>query len=557
MELPRTAADVAESIGPTIDQPKPADMAGGSTQKFRFARAGAAGTFGKEEVREQLRKRLRFIACIASVGSACALLMLLGTRYREIFAASLEWNLFRWQLLIYFAMLLPLAWAVTQLARSKNASSPRLRGLEILVLLAISLFTIYDEAETLFFHRALLPYYWATDASASAITPAVLLVAYGVLIPNTWRRCACGIGLIYLGTYLGTAIGFLIASQPLDVIVPYLVQKTIWLGMAGAIVIFGAYRIELLREAAERGREMGQYRLLEKLGEGGMGEVYLAKHALLSRPCAVKLIRADRTGDAASLARFEREVQVTAAITHPHVVHIYDYGRAEDGTFYCVMEYLRGVTLDQLVNCHGVLPPDRAVFILQQICSALAEAHAAGLTHRDVKPGNVIVRNEGRRADDATLLDFGLVLDRKAGDDKITQEGTLVGTPSFMAPEQVAGDSVDSRTDLYALGAVGFFLLTGRPPFAEGSAMRTVAAVLIEPAPPLNRTDVPESLEAILRRCLSKKPGDRFLSADELAAALAACGCAGWSHERAAEWWASANASTGSKESAATTVTFG
>jgi serine/threonine-protein kinase len=321
------------------------------------------------------------------------------------------------------------------------------------------------------------------------------------------------------------------------VISTYLIQKTIWLGMAGAIVIYGAFRIEALREAADRGRELGQYRLQRILGTGGMGSVYSAEHVLLRRPCAIKLIRPDRAADPGSLARFEREVQATAALTHPHVVRIYDYGRTDDGTFYCVMEYLSGVTLDQLVRQHGVLSADRTVFILRQLCSALAEAHAAGLTHRDVKPGNVIVRDGGRQADFATLLDFGLVLDRTIGDDKLTTEGTLIGTPSFMSPEQAAGETVDGRSDLYAIGAVGHFLLTGRPPFAGGSTIRTVAAVLTEPPPPLGRADVPENLEAVLRRCLAKRPAERFQSADELDAALAGCCCDDWSHRRAAEWW--------------------
>jgi serine/threonine protein kinase len=244
------------------------------------------------------------------------------------------------------------------------------------------------------------------------------------------------------------------------------------------------------------------------------------------------LIRPDRAGDPAALARFEREVQATAALAHPHIVRIFDYGRAEDGTFYCVMEYLPGVTLDESVRKHGPLPPGRVVSLLRQLCSALAEAHSRGLTHRDVKPGNVIVCDSGRQIDFATLLDFGLVVDRGSQDDKLTAVGMVAGTPAFMAPEQAGGEPVDHRADIYAVGAVGYFLLAGRPPFATRAALRTIAAVLTEPPAPL--PEAPPALAAVVMRCLAKHPADRYESADALDAALAECGCEGWSPQREA-----------------------
>jgi serine/threonine-protein kinase len=304
----------------------------------------------------------------------------------------------------------------------------------------------------------------------------------------------------------------------------------VWTSAGAAGAVYCSYRIETLRRDASEARKVGQYVLRERLGAGGMGEVYRAEHALLRRPCAVKLIRPDRAGDPAVLARFEREVQATAALAHPHIVRIYDYGRADDGTFYCVMEYLPGLTLDALVRRDGPLEPGRVVFLLRQLCSALGEAHAAGLTHRDVKPGNVIVRDGGRQADFATLLDFGLVLDRGT-QDELTSLGVVAGTPAFMAPEQAAGGAVDHRADVFAVGAVGCFLLTGRPPFATGSVARTLAAVRTEPPPAL--VGMPPDLAAVVMRCLAKAPADRYDSADALDAALATCGSIGGSQERA------------------------
>src|SRR5262249_9075166 len=188
----------------------------------------------------------------------------------------------------------------------------------------------------------------------------------------------------------------------------------------------------VLRQEAFAARTLGQYRLKERLGAGGMGEVYLAEHALLKRPCAIKLIRLERAGDPRNLVRFEREVQATAALSHANTVEIYDYGHAADGTFYYVMEYLPGLDLERLGGGPGPLPPERAVPLLRQVCGALREAHAAGLIHRDLKPGNVLVCRRGGLADVAKLLDFGLV--RAPGLDqdgqKLTQEGALAGTPA-------------------------------------------------------------------------------------------------------------------------------
>ena len=426
------------------------------------------------------------------------------------------------------------------LVRWRSAPLSRLRWLEWCVFAPGVITTCYNERLFLMNHLSEIRegLNRGTYAGSAASGFVTTIIVYGVFIPNTWRRCAAATALIASLIVVVQAWVLLTGDVPLQHVGFYMSQLISDLVVASLIVTYGAYRLETLRQEAADARQLGQYLLGRRLGAGGMGEVYLAEHKLLRRPSALKLIRPNQAGNPGTIARFEREVQATAALAHPHVVRIHDFGRAEDDTFYCVMEYLPGITLDTLVKQYGPLPPDRVVFILRQLCSALGEAHAAGLTHRDVKPGNVIVRDSGRQADFGTLLDFGLVLDRAAGNDKLTQEGTFVGTPSYMAPEQVTGDPVDDRTDLYAVGAVGYFLLTGRPPFSAGSTMRTIAALLAESAPPIGRIDVPENLELVLRRCLSKDPKSRLESADALDADLAGCGCNNWSHSRAAAWWA-------------------
>jgi serine/threonine-protein kinase len=366
-------------------------------------------------------------------------------------------------------------------------------------------------------------------AGAHGLHWFALIAIYGTFIPNTWRRCAACAGLMALLPLAVSVAAALceVASRAWP-IWSYLIYLGVWMAIAWVVAVYGSHRIESLRRQAFEARRFGQYRLKERLGGGGMGEVFLAEHVLLRRPCALKLIRPDRAGEADALQRFEREVRATAALTSWHTVEIYDYGRAADGTFYYVMEYLPGRNLDELVRADGPLEPARAVRILRQVCEALREAHGVGLTHRDLKPGNVIVCARGGHPEVAKLLDFGLVQARgpAAGDGRLTHEGAVVGTPAFMSPEQAAGRAdVDGRSDLYSLGALAYYLLTGRPPFACPTAIQTLAAHLGEPPPPPGkfRSDVPADLEAVVLRCLEKEPARRYATADELDTALARC----------------------------------
>jgi serine/threonine-protein kinase len=389
-----------------------------------------------------------------------------------------------------------------------------------------------------------------------------LILTYGVLIPNTRRRTMLVVAS--LAAVPLAVIPAAVAVNPIlrqGHVLPLVLQWALVMTFPVALAVFVAARTAALQrrafEAERRAEQIGQYTLKRKLGEGGMGEVWLAEHALLKRPCAVKFIRPELAAHPATAARFEREVQAVTGLNHVNTVRVYDYGRADDGSFYYVMEYLDGPTLEALVRDHGPLPPGRVVYLLRQLCGALAEAHRAGLVHRDVKPGNVIVARLGGVGDVAKLLDFGLVLDEAtaAEGDRLTRAGVVLGTPAYMPPEQAAGEPVDTRGDVYAVGAVAYFALTGRPPFSGKSTRQVLAAVMTEPAPLLD--GVPRDLAAVVARCLAKDPADRFPTVREFDRALAECECgADWSAERAVIWWQTYS-SVGNDSPSATTRTAG
>jgi hypothetical protein len=297
-----------------------------------------------------------------------------------------------------------------------------------------------------------------------------------------------------------------------------------------------------VREAVLAAKQLGQYRLEEKLGAGGMGTVYRASHAMLRRPTAVKLLNVGQISEAA-VARFEREVQMTSQLEHPNTITIYDYGKTPEGIFYYAMEYLEGMNLEDLVIQAGSLPDGRALAILRQLCGSLAEAHALGVVHRDVKPANVILTRRGGLYDFVKVLDFGLVKaigsGREAG---LTSAGSLTGTPLYLAPESIEKpDTVDAHADVYAVGAVGCYLLTGLPLF-EGSSVYEICMhhVRTPPVPPSQRTRHPISpaLEAVLLRCLAKKPDERPTDARALLDELARCEpVSPWTQADAKRWW--------------------
>jgi eukaryotic-like serine/threonine-protein kinase len=286
--------------------------------------------------------------------------------------------------------------------------------------------------------------------------------------------------------------------------------------------------------------KLGPYTLDEKIGEGGMGVVYKASHELLRRPAAIKLLAPERTGEE-NLKRFEREVQVTSMLTHPNTVAIYDFGRTSAGAFYYAMEYLEGLDLQTLVEEHGPQEPARVAHILAQLAGALAEAHGAGVVHRDVKPANVMLCERGGRPDVAKVLDFGLTKDLSPHNDVVRSDvHRIVGTPLYLSPEAVTDPgSVDARSDLYAVGAVGYFLLTGAPPFSGKNAIELCGHHLYSTPTPISvrrGAPVPAELEALVMSCLEKRPGNRPASAAALQSALASF-AAQWTEESARAWW--------------------
>jgi serine/threonine-protein kinase len=380
-------------------------------------------------------------------------------------------------------------------------------------------------------------------AISSTLRWFFLIVLYGVFIPNTGRRCAWIVGSAALTPLVLTAGAALAHGQFGPDLISGLSDMAVVMGLAVAVAVFGSSRIQVLQREAFEARQLGQYRLKEHLGAGGMGEVYLAEHLLLRRPCAVKLIRPDQAGDGTSLQRFEREVRTMATLTHWNTVEVFDYGHSEDGTFYYVMEYLPGLNLDTLVARYGPLQPERAIHFLRQVCRALREAHGIGLLHRDIKPSNVFACERGGVFDVAKLLDFGLVQDLglTGTPDKLTLKGTILGSPPYVSPEQAKGkNDLDPRSDIYSLGGLAYYLLTGQPPFVRENALQMLLAHAYEPVVPpadLNPA-IPADLQAVVLRCLEKDPEKRYPNVEALEKALAACDPADlWTEERAALWW--------------------
>jgi eukaryotic-like serine/threonine-protein kinase len=318
--------------------------------------------------------------------------------------------------------------------------------------------------------------------------------------------------------------------------------------LVGVAVVISRVVTKLGRQVG-RAREMGSYQLTELLGRGGMGEVYRARHRMLARPAAIKLIRPESFGggddETARLAvkRFYREAEAAANLRSPHTVEVYDFGVTEDETLYYVMELLDGMDLESLVGQHGPLPAARVTRILTQVCDSLEEAHRAGLVHRDIKPANIHVGRLGLQRDFVKVLDFGLVKPFSAKNEEhslATVAGQTPGTPAYMAPEMALGEAVDGRADLYALGCVAYFLLTGQLVFEADSAIQMIARHLrSEPRKPSERTEnqIPPALEQLVLRCLAKAPKDRPQSAADLARELDAVDARGWSDEEAARWW--------------------
>jgi eukaryotic-like serine/threonine-protein kinase len=362
------------------------------------------------------------------------------------------------------------------------------------------------------------------------------LATRAALIPSTPARSALvGIGAMAPLVPLTFLLSHL-ANPGMSAAGPT-VHVSIWAALGIACTTTISRVIYGLQLQVRKAMQLGQYLLEDKIGEGGMGVVYRASHAMLRRPTAIKLLTGS-TGRAAE--RFEREVQITARLTHPNTVAVFDYGRTPDGVFYYAMEYLDGLTLQDLVTEFGSLPPSRTVHILLQMCGALEEAHANGLVHRDIKPANVMLTERGGVPDVVKVLDFGLVKESANVDASVTNASAILGTPHYMAPEAIVDPfSVDARTDLYAVGATAYFLLTGGPVFDGVRLIEVCSQHLYQtPEPPSSRcAGIPERLEEVILACLSKRPADRPTGAAELADLLRAGNASEWTRQDARDWW--------------------
>jgi serine/threonine-protein kinase len=376
---------------------------------------------------------------------------------------------------------------------------------------------------------------------------------YTVVIPTRPRTAV--LAALASVSSVPVVIGFMVVTarttfspDPTDfffwIVFPYLLTTT--MAYVGARVVYS------LGAAVTEARELGSYRLVERLGEGGMGEVWRAQHRLLARPAAIKLIRGAGSGDhppsMEMIRRFEQEAQVTARLSSPHTVQLFDFGVADDGSFYYVMELLDGLDLETLVRKHGPLPSERVIYLLRQVCHSLAEAASFGLVHRDIKPANLFVCRYGGEWDFVKVLDFGIAKPANdltaTGALTITADHALRGTPGYIAPEQVLGGPVvDSRADIYATGCVAYFLLTGQLVFTGETPMAVVFHhANTPPVPPSERSELPilPGLEKLIMACLAKSPADRPQSARELSQLLTQVSTQSpWTEERAREWWES------------------
>jgi serine/threonine-protein kinase len=491
-------------------------------------------------------KRLRFVALIYAGGVVVAELSvaLLDAVQREQYLHFYGWG--------PGAISVTIAFAVAVLAGSRRVPLQTIMNIgvafEIVAAYSIAISTYWGVYRGLAYEPEHL-----TIIGLSFVAPWIMF--YTIVIPNqpkkallaaTLAATSVPVALVLSARYGGSTIRLDPGGWITVVVVPYaLIVLTAWIG---ARVVFK------LGTAVRKAREMGSYRLVERLGQGGMGEVWRAKHRMLARPAAIKLVRPDVLGVLGTvddeqrrqvLGRFEREAQTTAQMRSPHTIELYDFGVTDDGTFYYVMELLDGFDLETLITRFGPLPPERAIYLLCQACDSLAEAHASSLIHRDIKPANIYVCRYGRSTDFVKVLDFGLVKlsqEDVSGVLDVTAEHGPGGTPAYTAPEQAAGDGhVDGRADIYALGCVAYWLVTGQLVFDARGGLEMVAHhIRTIPTPPSERTelDVSRELDDVILSCLEKDPDRRPQTADELAQRLAACETgARWTPLRAQEWW--------------------
>jgi tRNA A-37 threonylcarbamoyl transferase component Bud32 len=397
---------------------------------------------------------------------------------------------------------------------------------------------------------------WAMDPTMAVMGhiswTAIVILLSAMIVPSTPRKMFVASLVAASLAPFGVWLAYLRGVDTPSALNTFLMYLPTYACAVAAVV--PARMFQRMGRRLREARDLGSYELVERLGEGGMGEVWRARHRLLARPAAIKLVRPamlgaeDASATRLALRRFESEAQATAALTSPHTIRLFDFGATEDGRFYYVMELLDGRDMASLVQQAGPLPVPRVLYLLKQVCHSLAEAHARGLVHRDIKPANIFVCRMGLDDDVVKVLDFGLVqhvATRDATQDltqSVTSLGKVVGTPAFMAPESLAGDgSVDHRADLYAFGCVAYYLLTGEHVFEGRTPLQAMIDHVSTPPPaPSSRTrhPVPEWLDHLVLACLAKDPADRPRTATEIVQRIAMLEAGPkWTSAQAHDWW--------------------
>jgi serine/threonine-protein kinase len=491
---------------------------------------------------EQVRKRIRILALLLLAAFASDLVFAVGTAISlllndgSVLAVLVERGALLIGNVIGVAASLVLWWA----AGSRRVSPSRLLTLglvyEILVCFIIAIATLWG-------------HYLETGFLPNLTWVPVVVILFPVLLPGPPRKML--VGAIAAGSTVPIVLVLLDVSG--RVVADPNSYRTAVMSSAFAIAFayVSARVVYGLGREVTAARRAGSYQLEELLGQGGMGEVWRARHRMLARPAAIKLIKQDVTGGTDqkiatdAVQRFEREAQAIASLRSPHTVELFDFGTADNGAFYIAMELLDGLDADTLVRRFGPVPAERAIHLLSQVCHSLSEAHSRGLVHRDVKPANVFVCRYGEELDFVKVLDFGIVKEseREAGDRGLTDANATQGTPAFVAPEQALGTmDLDGRCDIYATGCLAYWLLTAQQVFtADTPVALLVHHVQTTPVPPSTRTElaIPAALDEIILACLSKDPAERPQTARELAHRLGTVELnTEWTEERARGWWA-------------------
>ena len=506
------------------------------------AMTGSSSTLGGEEERDFLQRRIRLVA--------------LGYTALIFFA----WIASMIQYLVmgsYASMVEPGSWATLAGAISIAATTILLHRRQFTrrVLLLIELISLVIIASLVGF--AVFSLNLDTRPEIMLVTALTHLLALrAALVPSSARYILVTCLILGVPVVVATYFRYAADADFLATAPNYRMPASAagwtgqWWAFTTIVCTLIARIVHGLRKDVRAAQRLGQYVLEEKLGSGGMGEVWRAQHQLLRRPAAIKLIRPEALALPGATvqqvqARFEREAQATASLQSPHIVELYDFGISQEGVFYHVIELLDGWTLEMLVHKFGPVTSARATYLLIQVCEALDDAHRSGVIHRDIKPANIFVSRKGRRADYIKVLDFGLAkhLDEINFDQlHLTMEGSIPGTPAFLAPEIASGRyPVDARSDLYALGCVGYWLVTGQTVFQASSAVEMVAAhIQQEPTAPSSHSEtaVSEEFDNLILACLKKDPAERPRDASELSEQLLKMSRPGdWSSSDAAHWW--------------------